>query len=70
MPEVTDWYPGHIKPLKDRPGEYECDWCIKLGEPVICREFWDGKKWRLRPDGYVYITQKLSWRGLSAPQGE
>ena len=63
MPEVTGWYPGHIKPLADRPGWYE----RQLQSCV--RYWWNGSGWYSEPHGWRSGLQRVPWRGLTAPAG-
>jgi len=61
MPEVTNWYPGHIKPLKDRPGEYE----RKYDDGCLERQWWDGRDFYIDRFFGPSMYQNLPWRGLT-----
>ena len=62
MPEMTDWYPGHIKPLADRPGKYEREW----SSGTKYKDWWTGNYWTTHDGGTpAFWKQNLPWRGLT-----
>ena len=54
---VTQWFAG-AKPK--RKGWYERDWCN-----WVTQDYFDGRKWRERPRGFIYGMQDRPWRGLA-----
>ena len=77
--KLTDWYPGHIKPLPDRVGVYERK--MEIDSPVVFYNWWNGQVFL---EGSLYIAscaknsasdlpsslQSLPWRGVAEPPKE
>lgn len=68
----TDWYPGHVKPV--RVGVYECEWSFH-GVKSYYYNCWDGINWCYGYESYKHfmiLDSKpidsehilVSWRGV------
>ena len=76
MAKLTEWYPGHIKPV--RVGVYERDYGpTENGESIFCH--WNGKRWSWGGNSVDDVQramsvvkeissgrQSLPWRGLAS----
>ena len=66
--KLTEWFPGHVKPVHEGP--YERLWCE--GESAGY-SYWNGSSWGLLADTptqarrdmrYTTAWQDLPWRGV------
>ena len=58
MEKLTEWYPGHIKPV--RVGVYQ----RLYGRVVVGFAYWNGRNWH---QGEGHITGALSWVKYPTP---
>ena len=63
MRELTEWYPGDVKPV--RIGKY----LRRYGGEMDALCEWDGKQWLFHA-GIPSLFQNLPGRGLTAPAGD
>jgi hypothetical protein len=66
MNDLTEWYPGDIKPI--RIGIYQ-----RKRNGIVIYSFWDGKEWKaggetirdaLRMKVWIAVYQDAEWRGV------
>lgn len=59
--KVTEWYPSGTHPV--RKGWYE-----RVFTDGVYKQWWDGKLWRVKKNGYVHwrqVNDYPMWRGLA-----
>lgn len=79
MAKVTKWFDAALKPMPDRPGDYEVRNNPANPYPYqnprhlnVCKHrYWDGRRW-LRYKGWpepsvMGIPGRHQWRGLTKP---
>ena len=59
--KLTEWYPGHIKPV--RVGVYEVKSVLDFCETF--RPLWGGKQWVNEISKIIFFEQFSIWRGIT-----